>query len=76
MAAPQQVRVWDRFVRVFQWSLVLSFFAAYVSTQSIGWVHKGSGYLALGLVLARVLWGFTGSLYARFANRGWLSWCL
>ena len=29
---------------------------------------RGSGYLALGLVLARVLWGFTGSLYARFAN--------
>lgn len=61
-------RVWDRFVRVFHWSLVLAFFAAWASTESIGWVHKGSGYLTLALVAARVVWGFVGSRHARFAD--------
>lgn len=63
-----QVRVWDRFVRVFHWTLVLSFCIAYLSTDSIGWMHKGSGYLAVALVAARVVWGFVGSEHARFAN--------
>jgi cytochrome b len=61
-------RVWDRFVRVFHWSLVLAFFAAWASTESIGWVHKGAGYLTLALVAARVVWGFVGSRHARFAD--------
>ncbi len=63
-----QVRVWDLFVRVFHWALVLSFFAAYLSTESIGRLHKWSGYLALALVAARVVWGFIGSTHARFAS--------
>ena len=62
------MRVWDRFVRLFHWSLVLAFFGAYLSTESIGWVHKGCGYATLALVLARVAWGFVGSEHARFAN--------
>ena len=48
MAAPT-VRVWDRFVRVFHWTLVLCFFGAWWSTESIGWVHKGCGYATLAL---------------------------
>lgn len=67
MAAPT-VRVWDRFVRVFHWSLVLCFFGAWWSTESIGWVHKGCGYATLALVAARVVWGFVGSGHARFAS--------
>jgi cytochrome b len=63
-----QVRVWDRFVRLFHWSLVGCFFAAYLSADSVGWVHKGCGYAALALVAARIVWGFVGSEYARFAN--------
>ncbi len=63
-----QVRIWDRFVRVFHWTLVLSFLVAYVSSESVGRVHRWSGYLALALVAARVVWGFIGSRHARFAN--------
>jgi cytochrome b len=68
MSAEPQVRVWDRFVRVFHWALVASFLGAYLSTESIGWVHKGCGYATLALVAARGVWGFVGSEHARFAN--------
>jgi cytochrome b len=64
-----KVPVWDLFVRVFHWSLVASFATAYFSTEHIDWVHKGAGYLALALIAARCVWGFTApSPHARFAN--------
>lgn len=62
------VVVWDRFVRLFHWSLVACCVLAYFSTDSIGWVHKGAGYAALALVGARLIWGFVGSASARFAS--------
>lgn len=68
MPTARGVRVWDRFVRLFHWGLVLSFFTAYFSTDSIGWVHKGFGYAALALIAARIVWGFVGSEHARFAS--------
>jgi cytochrome b len=63
-----RTRVWDRFVRVFHWSLVASFGTAWWFTEHIDWLHKGAGYAALALVLARIVWGFTGSEHARFAD--------
>lgn len=65
---PTSVPVWDAFVRVFHWTLVASFFTAWMFTEHIGWLHKGAGYLALALVAMRVVWGFVGSEHARFAN--------
>jgi cytochrome b len=50
MKSSKKVVVWDRFVRVFHWSLVTSFVVAYCSTESINWVHKGFGYAALALI--------------------------
>lgn len=66
--AGARVRVWDRFVRVFHWSLVASFGTAWWFTEHIGWLHKGAGYAALALVAARLVWGFVGSHHARFVN--------
>jgi cytochrome b len=66
--APAEVPVWDRFVRVFHWLLVASCVTAWWFTESIGWLHKGAGYLALALVAARLVWGFVGSPHARFAD--------
>jgi cytochrome b len=63
-----RVRVWDRFVRVFHWSLVAAFATAWYATEHIGLVHKAAGYTTLALVAARVIWGFVGSHHARFAN--------
>lgn len=60
------VRVWDRFVRFFHWSLVASFFGAWLSRDDLRNLHEWLGWLALGLVAARIVWGFVGRGAARF----------
>ncbi len=60
--------VWDPFVRIFHWALVASFVVAWVSSEGWEAMHEASGYVAGGLVLLRVLWGFFGPRYARFAQ--------
>lgn len=64
---PETLKVWDPFVRVFHWSLVVSFFGAYF-LEGGDPPHKWLGYIALGLVAARIVWGFIGRKYARFSN--------
>lgn len=64
----EMVRVWDIFVRVFHWTLVASFFIAYVTEDEVMWLHELTGYIILLLVIARVTWGFVGTKYARFSN--------
>ncbi len=67
-AGASSVPVWDRFVRVFHWGLVgcvlLNFFVLEEGEAPHEWV----GYLASGLVAARIVWGFVGSRHARFAD--------
>lgn len=58
------VRVWDLGVRVFHWTLVVSFAIAYFLYRED--YHPWLGYLIFGLVAWRVVWGFVGSPYARF----------
>jgi cytochrome b len=62
------IRVWDPFVRVFHWSLVLSFGVAWLSAKSFEDVHYWAGYAAAALVLLRLLWGVVGTPYARFSQ--------
>jgi len=70
MPAPGQPRllVWDRFVRTFHWALVLGFSAAYLTRHVSGPWHEWLGYLVLALVALRLVWGFTGSKFARFGQ--------
>jgi cytochrome b len=63
-----KVYVWDHFVRVFHWSLVLLFVTSYLSGEEEHWIHVYSGYAIITLVVMRVMWGFVGSRYARFAD--------
>jgi cytochrome b len=65
-----RIRVWDLPVRVFHWALVISFGTAYVLSESERWrqVHVMFGYTVLGLIAFRLLWGFIGTRYARFAS--------
>jgi len=63
-----EIRVWDVLIRIFHWSLVLGFSIAYLTGEEWGNLHIYSGYVVLGLITFRVLWGFIGSRYARFSN--------
>lgn len=62
------IKVWDIFVRVFHWTIVASFFIAYVTEDNVMWLHEFAGYLILALVVARVIWGTIGTRYARFTS--------
>lgn len=61
-------RVWDPFVRLFHWSLVLSFGVAWFTPRSAEAVHHWAGYAAAALILMRLLWGVVGTRYARFSQ--------
>lgn len=62
------VFVWDAFVRLFHWSLVLSFAANALITAPESKLHHWVGYVAVGLVVARILWGLIGTRHARFSD--------
>lgn len=62
------IRVWDPFVRIFHWSLVSCVLINYVLIDDGETLHQWLGYIACGLVAARIGWGFVGSEHARFAS--------
>lgn len=63
-----RVKIWDPLVRLFHWSLVLAFFSAQFFTSEGDPPHEIAGYIALGLVVTRIVWGFIGTAHARFAD--------
>jgi cytochrome b len=67
-AVPPAQPVWDRFVRVFHWSLVSCVVFNYFVLNDGKTTHQVVGYMAVSLVVARIIWGFVGSRHARFAD--------
>jgi len=67
-----RVRVWDRLVRSLHWLLAASVVTAWISGHwPSPWfdeIHHTAGYLAGAVVLLRLVWGFAGGRYARFAQ--------
>ncbi|MFP5440284.1 MAG: cytochrome b/b6 domain-containing protein [Gammaproteobacteria bacterium] len=65
----RRIRVWDLPLRLFHWALVLAVIAAFVAVNAgeMDW-HGRAGLTVLGLVVFRVVWGFTGSTHARFRD--------
>lgn len=69
VTANNTVKVWDRFIRLFHWTLVASFATAYISGDLYASeIHVLAGYTLCVLVVARIYWGFRGSRYARFGS--------
>jgi cytochrome b len=62
------VKVWDPVVRLFHWTLAAAFFVAYFSGDEALALHVWAGYLAGGLIVLRLVWGFVGTEHARFTD--------
>lgn len=68
VSPPATVKVWDAFVRVFHWSLVLLFVLAYATADEIERVHRAAGYAIAVLLALRLAWGVVGPQHARFRS--------
>ncbi len=64
------IRVWDLPTRLFHWSLVASFAIAFLTAESekLRDIHVVAGHTLAGLIVFRLLWGFVGGGYSRFAE--------
>jgi cytochrome b len=66
-----RVRIWDLPTRVFHWSLAASLVGLTASGYAGGaWMtwHARIGSLLLALLVFRIVWGFLGGRWSRFAN--------
>lgn len=66
----QRLLIWDVPTRVFHWMQAISFVGAYLTSESERNrdIHVAFGYIMLGLLVFRLLWGFLGTRYARFSS--------
>ena len=65
-----KVRVWDLPTRLFHWALVACVAGLAVTAYSdtgLDW-HARLGYSVLALLLFRLVWGFIGGRWSRFAS--------
>jgi cytochrome b len=63
-----RVYVWDIFVRLFHWSLVVAFAANAIFIDEESNLHLYVGYFVAALLAARLVWGLVGSRHARFSD--------
>jgi cytochrome b len=61
-----RVRVWDPLVRVVHWTLAASVLGAFFLERPRD-LHEALGYVALGAVAVRLVWGIIGPRHARFS---------
>jgi len=71
----KRIYVWDVYVRLFHWALVASMLVSFYTMKTEGEpflfpaeIHAKSGYIVLGLLSFRWLWGLFGSFFARFST--------
>lgn len=74
MTDPKPVLIWDLPVRLFHWSMAVTFVAAFAiatlsSEHSLAFtVHMLLGLVLVFIVFLRIAWGVVGSRYARFTS--------
>lgn len=66
---PTKVAVWDIWVRIGHWAVVIAIGMQFVTGGELSWqeAHATVGLAVLGWVLFRILWGFWGAGSARFS---------
>lgn len=60
------IRAWDPLIRIFHWSLVLSFALAFITEDDWLSLHVQAGYAVSLLIGFRLIWGLIGTRQARF----------
>ncbi len=60
------IKVWDPLIRIFHWSLVLSFALAFITEDDWLSLHVQAGYAVSLLIGFRLIWGLIGTRQARF----------
>jgi cytochrome b len=64
-----KVRVWDIPTRIVHWAMALLIpYSWWTATHDQLDRHRLSGYVLLGLILFRLIWGFAGSAPSRFSD--------
>jgi cytochrome b len=61
-------KVWDPLVRLSHWAVALLIAGNIFFVDDESKLHRWVGYAVAGIILGRVLWGFIGRNYARFAT--------
>lgn len=65
---PKSLKVWDPLVRIGHWGLVAGVLTAYFTGDEMQSIHVTAGYVIVGIVLFRLIWGFVGTKHARFSD--------
>ena len=65
--AAGRIKVWDLGVRLFHWSLVAMVTLTYFFDDPRK-LHRTLGYVVIGLIAFRLIWGVVGTQHARFVN--------
>jgi cytochrome b/mono/diheme cytochrome c family protein len=63
-----RIPVWDLAVRAFHWLLVIGVVAAWFTGGTGSRFHELAGFVVTSLLVFRLIWGFTGTTYARFSE--------
>ena len=64
----QKIKVWDPLLRIFHWALVTLFLFAFITEDDFLNLHAIAGYLIIGLIAFRLIWGVIGPRHARFTD--------
>jgi cytochrome b len=66
--APATVMVWDPVVRIFHWTVVVGCVANLFIVEDGDLAHLVIGYAVAAVLIVRLIWGFIGTVHARFSD--------